>query len=133
MLLPRRVGVLSLAIVRGRTGAGDDRVVASLAGGAVLAVAFVLRSRRHSAPVIELSLFRIRSFAVASAGVVVFAVAFYALLLNNVLFLTQVWGYSVLEAGFAVTAGPLTAAVSRRSAGQLSTATASASSPCRAA
>jgi MFS family permease len=50
----------------------------------------------------------------------VFAVAFYALLLNNVLFLTQVWHYSVLEAGFAVTAGPLTAAVFAPIGGRLS-------------
>ena len=39
------------------------------------------------------------------------SVGFYALLLANVLFLTQVWGYSVLEAGFGVTPGPLAAAI----------------------
>ena len=60
---------------------------------------------------IELSLFRSRSFAVANAGMFAFSTAFYALLLCNVLFLTQVWGYSILTAGFAVTPGPLTAAL----------------------
>jgi MFS family permease len=54
--------------------------------------------------------------------VFVFAVAFYALLLANVLFLTQVWDYSVLKAGFAVTAGPLTAAVFSVIGGRLSDA-----------
>ena len=70
-----------------------------------------LRSSRHPAPVVELSLFRVRSFAVATGGVALFALGFYALLLGNVLFLTQVWGWSVLTAGFALTPGPLTAAV----------------------
>jgi NTE family protein len=51
------------------------------------------------------------SFAVANAGMFAFSTAFYALLLCHVLFLTQVWGYSILTAGFAVTAGPLTAAL----------------------
>ena len=50
---------------------------------------------------IEPALFRVRSFAVANAGDVRFSTAFYALLLGNVLFLTEVWGYSMLTAGFA--------------------------------
>ncbi len=122
VLLTAAVGLLSLGIVKGPDWNWDDRVIGSAAAGVVLLVAFFLRSRRHAAPVIELSLFRIRSFAVASTAVFVFAVAFYALLLNNVLFLTQVWDYSVLEAGFAVTAGPLTAAVFAVIGGKLSDA-----------
>jgi MFS family permease len=80
----------------------------------------VLRSTTHRAPVIELSLFRLRSFAVSNAGMFVFSTAFYALLLSNVLFLTGVWGYSILEAGFAVTPGPLMAALTAPLAGRLS-------------
>ena len=122
VLLTAAVGLLSLGIVKGPDWEWDDRVIGSVVAGAVLLVAFLVRSRRHRAPVIELSLFRIRSFAVASSAVFVFAVAFYALLLNNVLFLTQVWDYSVLKAGFAVTAGPLTAAVFSVIGGRLSDA-----------
>jgi MFS family permease len=40
--------------------------------------------------------------------------------LCNVLFLTQVWGMSILEAGFAVTPGPLTAATFAPIGGNLS-------------
>src|SRR5215217_372131 len=64
--------------------------------------------------------FRSRSFAVANARMFAFSTAFYALLLCNVLFLTQVWGYSILTAGFAVTPGPLTAALTAPVAGRLS-------------
>jgi hypothetical protein len=51
---------------------------------ALLLGLFLWRSSRHPA-VVELSLFRVRSFAVANAGGFVFALGFYALLLCNVL------------------------------------------------
>ena len=50
----------------------------------------------------------------------VFSSAFYALLLASVLFLTQVWDYSILEAGFAITPGPLMAALAAPPGGRLS-------------
>jgi EmrB/QacA subfamily drug resistance transporter len=121
VLLVAGVAVLALAIVKGADwGWGSARVLGSFAAAAMLLPAVVLRSRRHRAPVIELSLFRVRSFAVSIAGMFVFSTAFYALLLSNVLFLTGVWGYSILEAGFAVTPGPLMAALTAPFAGRLS-------------
>ena len=54
----------------------------------------------------ELDLFRVRSFTVANAGLFVFAIGFFALLLYNVLFLTTAWHYSVLGAGSALTPRP---------------------------
>src|SRR5262249_26057258 len=87
---------------------------------AALLPLFVWRSSRHRAPVFELELFRVRSFSVANAGLFVFALGFYALLLCNVLFLTGVWHYSILRAGIAVTPGPLMAALSAPIGGRLS-------------
>jgi MFS family permease len=119
-LMVAGVGALALGIVKGSDWGWDSaRVLAALGAAAVLLPAVVLRSARHRAPVIELSLFRARSFAVANVGMFAFSSAFYALLLANVLFLTQVWGYSILEAGFAVTPGPLMAALSAPIAGRL--------------
>src|SRR4029453_15128087 len=60
------------------------------------------------------------SFAVANAGGFVFALGFYALLLCNVLFLTGVWGYSILQAGVLLTPGPLAAAITAPIGGRLS-------------
>jgi nitrate/nitrite transporter NarK len=120
-LLVAGVGALALGIVKGSDWGWDSaRVLGSFAAAAVLLPAVLLRSARHRAPVIDLSLFRARSFAVANAGMFAFSTAFYALLLCNVLFLTQVWGYSILTAGFAVTPGPLTAAATAPLAGRLS-------------
>jgi EmrB/QacA subfamily drug resistance transporter len=119
-LLVAGVGALALAIVKGSDWGWDSaRVLGSFLAAAVLLPAVLVRSARHRAPVIDLSLFRARSFAVANAGMFAFSTAFYALLLCNVLFLTQVWGYSILTAGFAVTPGPLMAAATAPVAGQL--------------
>src|SRR5262245_26244952 len=121
VLLAVGLGALALAIVEGpQWGWSSARVVGAFAASALLLVAFVWRSARHPAPVIELSLFRVRSFAVANVGGFVFALGFYAYLLCGVLFLTGVWHYSILKAGFALTPGPLMAALFAPIGGRLS-------------
>jgi EmrB/QacA subfamily drug resistance transporter len=120
-LLAVAVGSLSLAIVEGPSwGWSSGRIVAAFAVAAVLAPLFILRSARSRAPVFELSLFRVRSFAVANAGAFIFSAGFFALLLCNVLFLTSVWHYSILRAGVALTPGPIMAALSAPFGGRLS-------------
>jgi len=111
-LLALGVGALALAIVQGPSwGWGDPRIAASFAAAAVLLGVFVWRCARHPSPIIDLGLFRVRSFAVANVGTVVFAIGFYALLLCNVLFLTGVWGLNIVLAGVALTPGAVTAAL----------------------
>jgi len=120
-LLAAGVGALALAIVKGPDwGWSSGRVLAAFAAAALFLLAFVWRSSRHPAPVFELSLFRVRSFSVANAGGFVFSLGFFALLLCNVLFLTGVWGYSILRAGVALTPGPLMAALAAPVGGRLS-------------
>lgn len=112
LLLVAGVALLSLGIVKGEDwGWGGRRVIGSLVVAAVVLAAFVARSARHPAPVVELGLLRVRSFAVANVGVFLFSLGFYAVLLANILFLTSVWEWSVLRAGIAVTPGPLMAAI----------------------
>lgn len=74
----------------------DRRTIACLVLVAVIVPLFVARQRRHPEPVVDLTLFRSRSFAVANVSTTLFFVAFSAMALNNVLFLRTVWGYSVL-------------------------------------
>jgi EmrB/QacA subfamily drug resistance transporter len=120
-LLAAGLSALALAIVEGpQWGWSSVRVIGAFVASALLLLGFVWRSARHTAPVIELSLFRVRSFAVANAGGFVFALGFFAYLLCGVLFLTGVWRYSVLRAGFALTPGPLMAALSAPIGGRLS-------------
>ncbi|HEY3184730.1 MAG TPA: MFS transporter [Gaiellaceae bacterium] len=120
VVLAVAVAALSLAIVEGpEWGWSSARVVTAFAVSALLVPVFLARSARHRAPVFELALFKVRSFAVANTGVFVFAAGFYALLLCNVLFLTGVWDYSVLRAGVALTPGPLMATLAAPVGGRL--------------
>src|SRR5262249_17758420 len=80
---------------------------------------FVFRSAHHPAPVVELPLLRPPAFALSALGSLLFFAAFAVLLLGNVLFLTNVWHYSVTQAGFAFLPGPLTAAVVAGVSGRL--------------
>ena len=102
------VGLLVLGLVQGDTWDWDSRVIACFAAALVLGIAFVARSLRHRAPVIELDLFKSSEFSLANAANLVFYAGFGAFLLSNVLYLTEVWHYSVLEAGFALAPGPAT-------------------------
>jgi EmrB/QacA subfamily drug resistance transporter len=111
-LLASGVGLLALGIVKApEWGWTGDRTLAAWAA-AVAAIAFLLsRSKRHPSPVLERELLDIRLFTQANAAFFIFSAGFYALLLCNVLFLTEVWHYPILTAGFAVTPGPIAAAV----------------------
>ena len=105
------VGLLVLGLVQGDAWGWGPRVIACFAAAVVLGVAFVARSLRHRAPVIELDLFRSPEFSLANAANLVFYAAFAAFLLAGVLYLTEVWRYSVLDAGLAFAPAPATAAL----------------------
>jgi EmrB/QacA subfamily drug resistance transporter len=109
-VLALAIASLVLAVVKGQEwGWSNGRTIGAFAVAVLLGVYFLLRSARHRAPVIDLSLLRIRAFALSNGVTVVMASGFYAYTLCNVLFLTGVWRYSILTAGLALTPGPFTA------------------------
>ena len=114
------IALLTAAIVEGPDwGWGSARVAGGFAAAAVLVAVFLRRSARHPAPVIELPLLRVRSFAMGNLAALVFFAGFGAMLLSGVLLLTEVWRYSVLHAGLALAPGPLTAAIFAAPGGRL--------------
>jgi EmrB/QacA subfamily drug resistance transporter len=119
VLLIGAIGLLTLALVRGSSWGWDGRVIGCLAAAVAFTAAFVIRSARHPAPVLELSILRVPAFALASASAALFFAAFAAMLLSNVLFLTEVWHESVLDAGLLLTPGPLAAAAFAPLSGRL--------------
>src|SRR4051812_2235863 len=120
-LLTTAVGLLALGLVKAPDwGWGNGRTIAVLAASLLALIAFAARSSRHPAPVVELPMLRVRSFSMAAMAAFLFSAGFGAMLLGGVLFLTQVWGYSVLEAGLAFAPGPFTAAMFALPAGRLS-------------
>ncbi|MGO9344302.1 MAG: DHA2 family efflux MFS transporter permease subunit, partial [Acidimicrobiales bacterium] len=119
-MLSGALAALVLGISEGPSwGWSSSQIIACFFGGAVLAALFVRRSARHAEPVLDLSLFEARSFSVANAATLLYAMGFFAMLLGNILFLTSVWHYSILEAGLAVTPGPLVVAAVSGPAGRL--------------
>jgi len=68
------IGALALALVKGNAwGWGDPRTVASFAVAVALAPAVVWRSRHVAEPIVEPALLRVRAFAVANVGALLFA------------------------------------------------------------
>jgi len=110
LVLALAISALVLGVVKGQEwGWTSTRVIVCFALAVLLGVYFVLRTSRQRAPVIDLSLLRVRAFALSNGVTVVMAAGFYAYTLCNVLFLTGVWRYSILDAGLALTPGPFVA------------------------
>ena len=120
VLVAVSLGLLALALVRGNDwGWGSAATLGTFAGAAVAAAGVVLRSRTHPRPAIDLELVRVPSFALGTIGTALFATGFFSIILGNVLFLTQIWGFSVFHAGLAAAPGPLASTLVAGPAGRL--------------
>jgi len=119
-MLALGLAAITLGIVEGNDwGWGDGRTLAAFAAGALLLLGVIARSARHPRPVLERALFADRSFSLGNLGTLLFAMAFFSLILGNVLFLTSIWGYSVLAAGLATLPGPVCSTIVAGPAGKL--------------
>jgi MFS family permease len=102
------IGALSLALVKGEDwGWAKGRVVGALALAAVFDVAFVIRSRNHESPVVDLSLLRVRRFALATGAMLVYSAGFAAMLLSTIVWSQTAWGWTPLRTGLLFAPGPL--------------------------
>ncbi|MEV5687314.1 MFS transporter [Streptomyces sp. NPDC052164] len=107
-LLTLAIGALAFGLVKADAwGWGSPGVLVPLLAAVGLTAAFVLRSARHPAPIVELPLLRTPAFAAATLAALLFTVAFAAMLLTSVLWCQQVWGYSAIRTGLAIAPGPL--------------------------
>jgi len=108
VLLIAAVALFALGIVEGGGwGLLDPRTLASLIGGASLFAGFVRRTSEAASPAVDLSLFSNHTYRLVNLATFVFAIAFTAMFFNFVFFLTQRWGYTLFQAGLAITPGPL--------------------------
>lgn len=120
LLVAVGLGLLALGLIRGSDwGWASATTLATFVAAAASLAGVVLRSARHPRPAIDLTLFRVPSFRWGTLGTFLFAVAFFSMILGNILFLTSVWQYSVLSAGLAVAPGPLASTIIAAPAGKL--------------
>ena len=118
-LLIAGVGALALGIVQSdEWGWGGTRTLAAFAASAVILPLFILRSATYHSPALDLTLFRNRNFRMANLATASFGIAFAAMFLGTVLFLTNVWQYSILQAGLLIAPGPFIAGVVAGPAGR---------------
>ncbi|MDH6108224.1 EmrB/QacA subfamily drug resistance transporter [Kitasatospora sp. MAP12-15] len=107
-LLTTAIAVLAVALVKGDDWGWDSaQVLGGLLATVLLTGWFLRRSARHRAPIVELPLLRVPSFAAANTAALLFTVAFAGMLLTSVLWCQQAWGYSALRTGLAIAPGPL--------------------------
>lgn len=109
ILIAAAAGLLSYSVVGSdEFGWLSTRTVAVALAGLAVLVVFVLHQQRTSAPALDLDLFRLVNFRWANLATLSFGTAFSALFFGSILFLTNVWDWSVLQAGFGVAPGPIT-------------------------
>ncbi len=95
---------LTLALIRGQdVGWSSAFIVGLFATSAVFAALFVLAEGIVAHPIVDLRVFRDRSFAAANVTILLFGLGFFGALFLVVQYLTVVEGYSTLKAAFAVT------------------------------
>ena len=97
-------GLMSLvyAIVKAETdGWTSSTTLGFFVLSAVLLASFVLIEARSKAPLVRLSIFKIRSLLTANIVMFLAMSAMFAMFFFNTLYIQRVLGYSPLEAGFA--------------------------------
>ena len=82
-------------------GWGATRTIGVLAASAALLVAFVVVERRVQAPVLPLSIFRLRTLSGANAAGLLWGASFFAFFFVGTLYMQQVLHYSALQSGVA--------------------------------
>jgi EmrB/QacA subfamily drug resistance transporter len=102
--------ILVYALVNAPTdGWGDARTIGELGGALVLIALFLLNERRHSNPLVPLSLFKIKGLGEADLTQVLATAGMYTMFFLLTLYLQEVLGYSAVQAGLSYL--PLTAAI----------------------
>ncbi len=102
------VGALALSIVQLQSpnwSRGELSVAASL--GFIALIGFVLWARVTTAPLVDLRLFENRTYSFVNLATLTFGIAFSMMFFAFFFYMTEVWHYTLPQAGLAITPGPL--------------------------
>lgn len=119
--LPTPVGVVLLAAAAATTlyavvesdtyGWTSSRTAVVLLGGLVLLGVFIAHQRRTASPTLDLGLFRLGNFRWGNIAMLSYSAGFSSMFFGLILFLVNVWDWSIIRAGFAIAPGPFVAAL----------------------
>lgn len=114
------IASIMLAIVQSEEwGLDDPRVISFFVIGVALIPWLLRRSATQPEPLIELDLFRHRSFRATNAGLAFYSLAFTSGFLANSLLLQDLWDQSITTTGMALVVAPLISAVFSPLSGRL--------------
>ena len=120
LVLVVTVGALVTGLVNGsQWGWLSLTTIASFAVAVVGVTFSALQTARAADPIVDLQVVRLPHFAAVGVNLLIFHIAFGAMLLSIVLWLEHVWGYSALRTGLAVAPGPLLVPVMAAYAGRI--------------
>lgn len=118
---PSLAGVALIALAAGAllygvvetdaVGWTSTQTVVVTATGLVLLGLFVLNQRRTDSPTLDPELFALGNFRWGNLAMFSFSMSFVAMFFGLILFLVDVWEWSILKAGLGVAPGPALAAV----------------------
>lgn len=113
------VALVLLAVVQAEHwGYTSVRTLTLACVGLVLLPVLVWRSRRHRSPVLDLSLYAVPTFRVASVATLFFGCAFLGGFFLNSLLLQRLWEWSVWRTGLGLSPSPLISVVASWWAGR---------------
>jgi EmrB/QacA subfamily drug resistance transporter len=108
-LLVVAVSAIALAIVEADSTAWTRAQLLGTAGTGLIALAaFVVWALRVREPLVDLGLFRHRTYSAVNAATLTFGIAFAMMFFAFFFFMGNVWHYSQAQAGLAIAPGPLT-------------------------
>ncbi len=108
-LLVFAVGAIALTIVESNAaGWSRTELITAAATGAIAGVAFVVWARSVREPLVDLALFRHRTYSAVNVATLTFGIAFAMMFFAFFFFMGNVWHYGQARAGLAIAPGPLT-------------------------
>ena len=102
------VGAVALSIVQSESPhwSRSELSVAAMTG-AIALIGFVAWARVAKAPLVDLRLFKNRTYTFVNLATLAFGIAFSMMFFAFFFYMTEVWHYTLPQAGLAITPGPL--------------------------
>ena len=102
------VGALALSIVQSESPHWSrSELLVAAATGTIALIGFVLWARVATAPLVDLRLFKHRTYTFVNLATLAFGTAFSMMFFAFFFYMTEVWHYTLPQAGLAITPGPL--------------------------
>jgi len=102
------VGALALSIVQSESPHWTrSELWVAASTGAIALIAFVMWARVAPSPLVDLRLFKHRTYTFVNLATLAFGTAFSMMFFAFFFYMTEVWHYTLPQAGLAITPGPL--------------------------